>query len=96
MKQGLACYVVGKIFLYGISFNIGYNELGKENMNNFEYLFFQSSGKNINHFKTEMEEHETACVVIYTYSTTPLNRPSNNRNSALTDLHIIFPFWEPR
>ena len=32
LKQGLACYMVGKIFLYEISFNIVYNESGHKNM----------------------------------------------------------------
>ena len=35
-------YIVGKIFLYRISFNIIYNESGHKNMNNFEYIFLQS------------------------------------------------------
>ena len=40
--------MVGKIFLYRISFTMVYNELGNNNMNNFEYFFLsQSSGKNI-------------------------------------------------
>ena len=37
-------YMVRKIFRYGISFNIIYNESGHKNMNTF---FSQSSGKNI-------------------------------------------------
>ena len=45
--------------MYGISFNIVYNELGKENIKNVEYPFSQSSGKNINHLKTDLEGHET-------------------------------------
>ena len=46
-------YIVGKIFLYGINDNIVYNELDHKNMKNVEYLFSQSSGKNINLFKTD-------------------------------------------
>ena len=53
-------YMVGKFFLYGISFNIVSNELGHKNMTNFEDLLFsQHSGKNINLLKTEMEWHQT-------------------------------------
>ena len=33
-------YMVGRIFLYGLSFNRVYNELGHKNITNFEYLFF--------------------------------------------------------
>ena len=53
-------YIVGKIFLFGIRFNIVYHELGHKNMKNVEYLFSQSSEKNISLLKTEMEGHETA------------------------------------
>ena len=54
-------YMVGKIFLYGISFNRVYNELGHTNIYKFEYLLFHRvQEKNINILKTEMEEHETA------------------------------------
>ena len=53
--------MAGKIFLYVISFNIVYNESAHENMKNVEYLFCpQSSGKNINIFKTQMEGQDTA------------------------------------
>ena len=31
-------YMVGKIFMYGIRFNIEYNNLGHKNMKIFEYL----------------------------------------------------------
>ena len=56
-------YTVGKTFQYRISFNIIYNESGHKNMNNFEYHFFsQSSGKNLNLFKTEIEGQETAYI----------------------------------
>ena len=56
-------YIVGQVFLYGKSFNIIYNELGHKimNMKFFEYRFLlQSSIKNINHLKTEMEAHDPA------------------------------------
>ena len=33
-------YMFGKVFLYGITFNIVYSELGHKNMKHFEYLFF--------------------------------------------------------
>ena len=49
-------YMVRKIFLYRISFNIVCNESGHENMTNFEcYFLLPSSEKNINLSKTEME-----------------------------------------
>ena len=52
--------MVRKIFVYGIRFNIVYNESGHQNMNNFEYLFFHRvKNKNTNLFKTEIEGHET-------------------------------------
>ena len=50
-------YMVEKIFLYGISFNIlvVYNESGHKIP-----FFPQSSRKNINIFKPKMEGHEQA------------------------------------
>ena len=45
-------YMIGKVFLYGISFNIAYNKLGHKNMTNFEY--FVSHRKNINLVITEI------------------------------------------
>ena len=61
LKQPLACYIVGKIFMYRISFNIVYNESAHKNMNISEYLFFHRvQEKNINILKTEMEGHEAA------------------------------------
>ena len=51
-------YIVGKIFLYGLRFDIVYNETPHENMKNLENLFFSQCSENL--FKTEMEVHETA------------------------------------
>ena len=55
-------YMVGKIFLYGVSFDIVYNKSVHENMEKLLKLFFftQCSEKYINLFKTEMEVCETA------------------------------------
>ena len=53
-------YMIGKVFMYGISFSVVYNETGHKNMTNVEYLFSHSSGKNINLLKTKMEGHEPA------------------------------------
>ena len=47
-------YVVGKIFLYGISFNIVYN------YETFLIAFLTVQEKKLNLFKTDMEGHETA------------------------------------
>ena len=41
----LYIYMVGKIFPYGISFNVVYNESGHKNMTNFQYLFFRVQEK---------------------------------------------------
>ena len=43
-------YMVEKTFLYGISFNIAYNESGHENRKNVKYLFFHSIQKKISVF----------------------------------------------
>ena len=49
----------GKIFLWGVRFNIIYNELVYENINNFKNLFFSQSSETINKFK-QIEVHATA------------------------------------
>ena len=53
-------YMIGKIFLYGISFDIVYNELVHKNMNKSDLFFLQSSETNMNLLKPEMEVRETA------------------------------------
>ena len=61
-------YMVGKVVLYGIGFDIVYNELGNTNTTTFEYLCFTEFRKNINILKTEMEGHKPAlCCYTYTY-----------------------------
>ena len=42
--------MVGKIFLYGISFTIVYNESDHKHMTNFEYLFFTEFRKKYQSF----------------------------------------------
>ena len=52
LKWGLACYrllyMFGKIFLWGVMFDILYNVLAQENMKNLENFYSQSSETNIN------------------------------------------------
>ena len=62
-------YMFGKVILYGISFNIVYNESSHKNMKTFKYFIFsQSSGTYINLFRTEMEVHEPAlCCHTHVY-----------------------------
>ena len=65
-------YMVAKIFLYGISFNIVYNESDHKNI--IILNPFRSSGKKYHLKKTEMEEHETALFChthIYRSNRTP-------------------------
>ena len=40
-----------------------------------------------------LERPGRLCMGLAEYSPTPLNRPSNNRNSTLTNLQIIFSFF---
>ena len=40
-------YMVAKVFLYGLRFNIVYNELGHKNMKHFEYLLSHRVQENI-------------------------------------------------
>ena len=57
--------MVGKVFLYGISFKIVYNQSGLRYDTFLIPFVSQSSGKTINLVKTEMEEHEaTLCFHI--------------------------------
>ena len=51
-------YMVGKIFLYEISFNIVYNESGHKNMKHFDY-FFYTDFREKNLFEPEMKGYET-------------------------------------
>ena len=43
-------YMVGKIFLYGICFNMVYNESGHKYMNNLESRFFREFRKKYQSF----------------------------------------------
>ena len=51
-------YMVGPIFLYGVNFDIIYNEFVHENMKQY------SSEKNVNLLKTVMDVCETALISI--------------------------------
>ena len=66
-------YMVGKIFPYGVMFDVAYKALSSEHM----ILFSQGSEKNITVFKTEMVVSKTAVchpTHIYLSSTTLQNR----------------------
>ena len=54
-------YMVGKIFLYGLSFDIVYNESVHDNMNKLENrVFFHRVQKKISiFFKPDMSMYET-------------------------------------
>ena len=54
-------YIVEKIFLQGVRFDIVYNDMSSETMNIFQKTFFFSQGleKNIKVFKTETGVFET-------------------------------------
>ena len=45
MGPGMLYYEVGKIFLWGVRFDIVYNESAHGNMKNLENLFSQGSEK---------------------------------------------------
>ena len=59
-------YMVGKFFLYGISFNIVYNKLSHKNMKYCQYPFFHRVQKNISIFLKlkwrGMTQHCGSCV----------------------------------
>ena len=61
-------FLVGKIFMYGISFNMVYNESGHKSMIHFEYPFSQSSGKKSIFLYQRWRGIEQHCVVTHTYS----------------------------
>ena len=57
-------YMVGNIFLDGISFNIVYNESDHENMKHLEYLFFTQ--KTLIFLKQRWRVMKQYCVIIET------------------------------
>ena len=60
-------YMVGKVFLHEISFNLVYNESGHKNMKKFEYLLFHRGQENISIILKQMEGMKQHCVFIHTH-----------------------------